>query len=159
MASPVFPGRTGAKPSHESLFRIQSSMLTPRPLIFLNAMNGFFAVLLGALGAHALKARLVANDSLGAWETASSYQLAHAVAAVAVLAWASSQAGRRLALHRVALSWLIGCLLFSGSIYSLALGGPRWLGPVTPLGGIAFLIGWFLLAMEGLRRPASPSSP
>jgi uncharacterized membrane protein YgdD (TMEM256/DUF423 family) len=133
-------------------------MTKPACLIFLSAVNGFFAVLLGALGAHALKARLVAHDSLAAWETASAYQLAHAVAAVAVLAWASLQAERRPALHRVALSWLIGSVLFSGSIHVLALGGPRWLGPVTPLGGMAFLIGWALLAAEGLRRPACPSS-
>lgn len=159
MASPVFPGRTVAKPSHKSPFRIQSSMPKPPSLIFLSAINGLFAVLLGALGAHAIKGRLLARDSLAAWETASSYQLAHAVAAVAVLAWAAAQAERRPALHRVALSWLIGSLFFSGSIYVLALGGPRWLGPVTPLGGVAFLIGWILLAAEGLRHPASPSSP
>jgi uncharacterized membrane protein YgdD (TMEM256/DUF423 family) len=134
-------------------------MPKPAYLIFSSAMNGFCAVLLGALGAHALKGRLVARDSLAAWETASSYQLAHAVGAVAVLAWAATQAERRPALHRVALSWLIGSFLFSGSIYVLALGGPRWLGPVTPLGGIAFLIGWVLMAAEGLRRPAIPSSP
>ena len=129
----------------------------PKPpcLIFLSAANGFVAVALGALGAHALKERLTLRGSLSAWQTASGYELAHAVACLAILAWATAQAERRPALHRIAVCWLIGSLLFAGSIYILALGGPRFLGPVTPLGGVAFLVGWALLAIEGLRRPAS----
>lgn len=126
----------------------------PKPiyLTFLTALNGFSAVLLGALGAHALKDRLNARGSLESWHTAAHYQLAHAVAAVALLAWATAQPESRARLHRVAGLWQLGALLFAGSIYGLALGGPRFLGPITPLGGLAFLAGWALLAVEGLRR-------
>ncbi len=159
MASPVFPAKPSQNPLTSPSSEFKSSMPQPNILNFFSACNGFVAVLLGALGAHALKARLTAGGTLSAWETASSYQLAHAVACVAILAWASARDERRAALSRVALSWLVGSVLFSGSIYVLALGGPRWLGPVTPLGGLAFLAGWALLAAEGLRRPASPSSP
>ncbi len=127
--------------------------------MFLSSINGFAAVLLGALGAHALKAELTTRGSLGAWQTASGYQLAHAVAALAVLAWAAAQPERNRRLRRVAACWLAGSLLFAGSIYLLALGGPRMLGPVTPLGGLAFLAGWALLALESLRRPDSESLP
>jgi Uncharacterized small membrane protein len=129
----------------------------PKPafLHFFSAINGFTAVALGALGAHALKEKLTASGNLDSWQTASSYQLAHAVAGLAVLAWAAAQTGRRSAMQRIAMCWLLGSLLFSGSIYALSLGAPRFLGPVTPLGGIAFLVGWVLLTVEAFRRPAS----
>lgn len=125
--------------------------------MFLTAFNGITAVALGALGAHALQTRLAARGTLEAWKTASHYQLTHAAASLAVLAWAAAQPERGSRLHRVSLLWQIGGLLFSGSIYCLSLGGPRLLGPVTPLGGVAFLAGWILVAWEGLRssRPSS----
>lgn len=136
-------------------------MQAPVILILLVALNGFSAVLLGALGAHVLSEQLSANESLGAWQTASQYHLGHAVASVATLAWAAAtqaRAGARTAsLNLTTWFWQIGCILFSGSIYMLALGGPRFLGPVTPLGGLAFLTGWGLLAVETLRRPRSSS--
>ena len=131
-------------------------MSKPSCLILLTSLSGFSAVLLGAIGAHALKGRLLAQGTLDAWQTAAHYHLAHTLGALGVLVWATLQAGRRPGLDRVAGCWLVGCLLFSGSIYILALGGPRALGPITPLGGLAFLAGWALLARESLRRlPAS----
>ncbi len=125
-------------------------------LLALTAFSGLLAVVLGALGAHAWRDRLM--GAAEAWRTASTYHLAHTVAALAVLAWAASRppdtAG---SLRRVAGWWLAGCLLFSGSIYALALCGPRWLGPVTPIGGLAWMVGWTLLAIEAWRDRHSPA--
>lgn len=132
-------------------------MSKPSSLIFLSALNGFASVLLGALGAHALKARLTANGSLDAWQTAAQYQLVHAVASLALLAWAAAQPERTRCLSRASALWQIGALLFAGSIYCLALGGPRLLGPVTPLGGLAMLGGWLLVIIESFRRADLPS--
>lgn len=130
-------------------------MPKPSYLMLLTALNGFSAVLLGALGAHALHDTLVGRGRLDAWNTASHYQLAHAVAGLAALAWAAARPEFGKNLTRAASCWLIGSLLFSGSIYGLALGGPRFLGPITPLGGLAFLAGWLLVAFDSLRPRAS----
>jgi uncharacterized membrane protein YgdD (TMEM256/DUF423 family) len=129
-------------------------------LTALSALTGFTAVLLGALGAHTLKTTLLALGTVSAWETAAHYQLLHAVATLAALAWSAAEPARAPALQRIAAWWLLGAWLFAGSIYALALGGPRFLGPITPLGGLAFLTGWtllFILALR-LRHPASASS-
>lgn len=126
-----------------------------RYLLFLTGLNGAAAVALGAFGAHGLKNKLIESGMLTAWETAAHYHLAHAVACLGILAWgaASPEQGKRLQLGLW--MWLAGCLLFAGSLYFIALDGPRWLGPITPLGGIAFLIGWLLVAKEALHhRPA-----
>ena len=132
----------------------------PKPdfLTAFSAINGFAAVLLGAIGAHALRGELSARNTLESWQTASQYHLAHAVAAIALLAWVSARPALAPRLRRAAWCWQIGCLLFAGSIYLLALGGPRFLGPITPLGGLAFLAGWGLLAVEAFRHPPSSSS-
>jgi uncharacterized membrane protein YgdD (TMEM256/DUF423 family) len=116
-------------------------------------LNGFLAVALGAFGAHALKPALIRLGTLEIWQTAGHYQMAHSVAGLALVAWARGQPVYAYRLTRVAALWLAGCLLFSGSLYGLALGGPRWLGPVTPLGGAAFLAGWGLLAWDAFRAP------
>jgi uncharacterized membrane protein YgdD (TMEM256/DUF423 family) len=121
--------------------------------IRLTALSGFLAVLLGALGAHALKARLAARDATTAWQTAAHYHLAHSLACLALIAWAAAQPERTGRLQRITTLWLIGNLLFAGSIYGLALGGPRLLGPITPLGGLAFLAGWLLLGLESAKKP------
>jgi uncharacterized membrane protein YgdD (TMEM256/DUF423 family) len=130
-------------------------MTQTRLLPFIAALNGLLAVALGALGAHALEPRLEARDMVGAWQTAAHYHLAHAVASLALLAWATAQPARAPTLLRAVLCWQVGCLLFAGSIYILALGGPRAFGPITPLGGLAFIAGWGLLALESLRGPRS----
>jgi uncharacterized membrane protein YgdD (TMEM256/DUF423 family) len=107
------------------------------------------AVALGAFGAHGLEGKLDAR-ALHTWETASRYLSIHALALLAC-AWAMS----RYALSRApAIAFLVGCALFSGSLYALALGGPRVLGAITPFGGISFMVGWALLAANVLRsRP------
>lgn len=124
----------------------------PAPLLRLIALSGFLSVLLGALGAHSLKAILEARNTLGSWQTAAYYHLAHSIACLALFAWASAEPGRARRLQRIALLWLAGCLLFAGSIYGLAVGGPRFLGPITPLGGLVFLAGWVLLGFETVKN-------
>jgi uncharacterized membrane protein YgdD (TMEM256/DUF423 family) len=123
----------------------------PRTFLALGALSAFIAVAAGAFGAHALRARLTLAD-LATFETGARYQMYHALALLAV-AWAVQQWGG--ALPRTA-GWLFvaGTVLFSGSLYTLVLTGQRWLGAVTPLGGVAFLAGWGCLAAAAMRaRP------
>jgi len=113
---------------------------------------GFLGVALGAFGAHALKATLLANGQLESWKTAVLYQLIHAVALLALASWRDSFAGSNA---RIAICWIVGVALFSGSLYALALGGPiRLLWPVTPLGGLALLAGWAMLVFTAWKRPS-----
>jgi uncharacterized membrane protein YgdD (TMEM256/DUF423 family) len=108
------------------------------------ALSAFVAVAAGAFGAHALRARL-GPDLLAVFETAARYQMYHALALIAV-AWALT----RWATPQLrAAGWLFvaGTILFSGSLYLLALTGVRGLGAITPLGGLCFLAGWLLLAI------------
>lgn len=110
-----------------------------RFLFVSGASLGFLGVAAGAFGAHALEARLSA-ERLATWELAVRYQLVHALALIGV-AWAASHWSRFPATWAGA--WLIGgTVLFCGTLYALSLGAPRWLGAVTPLGGIALLAGW-----------------
>jgi uncharacterized membrane protein YgdD (TMEM256/DUF423 family) len=109
------------------------------------ALSALVSVAAGAFGAHALRGRL-SPDYLAVFETAARYQMYHALGLIAV-AWALVQwpgAAPRWA------GWLflLGTVLFSGSLYALALTGIRWLGLITPLGGIAFLAGWVCLALS-----------
>lgn len=121
-----------------------------RTITLLAAGFGFLGVALGAFGAHGLKATLEAHGTLETWKTAVLYQLIHAVALLALAGWRDSHLGPS---RKVGLLWAAGVVLFSGSLYWLALGGPRFLGPVTPVGGVAFLAGWALLAWDALRQP------
>jgi uncharacterized membrane protein YgdD (TMEM256/DUF423 family) len=116
------------------------------------AGSAFLAVAAGAFGAHALRARL-APDLLAVFETAARYQMYHALGLVAV-AWAASRWPGVLPQWA---GWLFvaGTVLFSGSLYALALSGVRWLGAVTPLGGVAFLAGWTCLAVAAWRGASS----
>jgi uncharacterized membrane protein YgdD (TMEM256/DUF423 family) len=110
---------------------------------------GATGVALGALGAHALAARL--GESLSTWQTAVEYHLVHALALL-VLAF-HDEIGNT---PRAVAGWLfvVGIICFSGSLYLLALGGPGALGPVTPIGGVAFIGGWITLVVAALaRRP------
>ncbi len=125
---------------------------TTRSITLAAAVLGFLGVALGAFGAHGLKAALEAQGSTETWKTAVLYHLVHAVALLALAGWRDAHGGTG---GRVAVLWVAGTLLFSGSLYWLALGGPRLLGPVTPLGGVAFLAGWALLAWSAWRRPAA----
>ena len=107
--------------------------------IRIGAISGFLAVALGAFGAHALEERLTTNQTLDIWETASRYHLVHTLAMILPVCT------RKVPL-RPALWFGLGCLIFSGSLYLLAFANWRWLGMVTPVGGLCFLIGWGRLA-------------
>jgi uncharacterized membrane protein YgdD (TMEM256/DUF423 family) len=105
------------------------------------------AVAAGAFGAHALRTRLGA-DQLAVFETGARYQMYHGLALLAV-AWATDRWGVG-AVQAAGWFFLAGVLLFSGSLYLLALSGQQWWGAITPLGGLAFLVGWVCLAWAGL---------
>jgi len=120
-----------------------------RAFFALGALSGLLAVGAGAFGAHALRERL-SPDMLAVFETGARYQMYHALALLAA-AWA---VGRWPGGATLAAGWLFvaGTVVFCGSLYLLALTGHRWLGAITPLGGLAFLAGWAALAWAALRR-------
>ncbi len=125
----------------------------PSHLTAFSALFGGFGVLLGAFGAHALKVHLSELSTVTTWNTAVLYHLLHAVAAFAAsLAALSCPAPFAKNLARAGWCWLGGIVLFSGSLYGLALGGPRLLGPITPLGGVLFLAGWTWVAVAAFRK-------
>jgi len=122
-----------------------------RAFIAIGALSGCLAVAAGAFGAHALRARL-APEMLDVFQTGVTYDMYHALGLVGVgilLARFSTEGSVWLS----AAGWLFiaGPLLFSGSLYLLALTGTLWLGAITPLGGVAFLLGWLALATGILR--------
>ena len=114
-----------------------------RVFFLIGSVSAFIAVGLGAFAAHGLKSRL-APAMLGTFETGVRYHLYHALALLAV-GWACSRWPGSAA---NASGWLfvLGTVLFSGSLYALSLSGVRWLGAITPFGGVAFLAGWLCLA-------------
>ena len=107
----------------------------------LASIYGAVAVVAGAFGAHGLKARLTA-DQLSSWNTATEYHLIHSIVLLA-LALYHAATGRTI--QTPALLFAVGIVLFSGSIYGLVLTDQRWLGPVTPAGGILLIGGWISL--------------
>ena len=114
------------------------------------ALSAGISVAAGAFGAHALKARLP-PDLLAVFHTGAQYQMYHALALLAA-GWACARAPGGAA---VVAGWLFlaGTVLFSGSLYALALSGVRALGAITPFGGVAFIGGWIALAIAVLRAP------
>jgi uncharacterized membrane protein YgdD (TMEM256/DUF423 family) len=124
-----------------------------RVFLALAALNGFLAVALGAFGAHGLKSRLAAvadgAERLDWWRTAASYHLAHALALGLVAVLVQRAAGAALTV--AGFGFLVGIALFSGSLYVMVLSGVRGLGAVTPIGGLAFLVGWAALGWAALR--------
>ena len=120
-----------------------------RVFFLLGALSGLISVAAGSFGAHALRQRL-SPEYLTVFETAARYQMYHALALLAA-AWGASRWPGALP------SWagwcfVAGTVLFSGSLYALALTGTRWLGAITPLGGVALMVGWICLAFAGIRR-------
>lgn len=113
-------------------------------LVSAAAFVGFLSVAFGAFGAHALDGRLTA-ESTEWWQTATLYGLTHA--GVALAAGLSGRGGKI-----AAGGWMIvaGAVIFAGTLYAMALGAPRWLGAVTPVGGISLLAGWVMIGLGGL---------
>lgn len=112
----------------------------------LAALFGFVSVALGAFGAHALDSRLTVEGTEW-WHTATLYALPHAAAALA--AGLSDRGGN---IARGGALLLIGGFIFSATLYAMALGAPRWLGAVTPIGGLGMLAGWALIALGAGKR-------
>jgi uncharacterized membrane protein YgdD (TMEM256/DUF423 family) len=127
-----------------------------RLFLMLGAVSAAIAVAAGAFGAHALRSRLDAR-MLDAFETGARYQMYHALAlfAVAWLVARAASAAPGTTTLATAAGWLLvaGTVLFSGSLYAMALTGVRGLGAVTPLGGACFLAGWACLAAAAARGP------
>lgn len=114
-----------------------------RSLAIVAALNMFAAVGAGAFGAHGLK-RILSAEMLSVWQTAVTYQMMHALGMLALA----------VVIRRMDSTWLtvagwtmlVGIVLFCGSLYALATTGLRWLGPITPIGGAAFLLAWVMVA-------------
>lgn len=117
--------------------------------LLLSSISGFLAVALGAFGAHGLKNTL-SDSLLSAFQTGVQYHFYHTLALLltAVLMFRYPQIKW---LEWSGILFLLGIVLFSGSLYAMALGGPRWLGPVTPIGGLCFMAGWLLLAIASTK--------
>jgi uncharacterized membrane protein YgdD (TMEM256/DUF423 family) len=120
--------------------------------LFLGAVNGFLAVAFGAFAAHGLEG-LLSPGLLEVFRTGFDYHGLHALALLAVGLF-GLHVGSTRALLWAGWAFATGILLFSGSLYLLALTDARWLGAVTPLGGTAFLLGWGALAWQAWRAPA-----
>ncbi|MEY3172351.1 MAG: hypothetical protein RLZZ436_264 [Planctomycetota bacterium] len=158
--------------------------MSPRTVLLIAALSGLLSVILGAFGAHGLNdtkylerkyadmpAKTVAGLQLPAafkyfrdFETGVDYQLTHTAALLACGLLMQQRSTRLLRLS--ALSFSAGILFFSGSLYVLVIGGPRWLGVpwgmVAPIGGTLLMVGWMLLALHcclNLPKPGSPESP
>lgn len=129
---------------------LDSEPLCSRFFIAMAAVFGALGVIVGAFAAHGLKHYLT-DYHLGIIETASHYQLIHCLAllGIGVLSRESNDA---IWLKISGFAFILGTFLFCGSLYALALGAPRWLGPITPLGGLAFILGWIMLFIYVFRR-------
>ena len=114
----------------------------------LGSMLALCAVLFGAFGAHALRETLSAHDSIQTWETAVRYQMWHALALILLSMIPEPQSIPKM----TGPVFVVGSLLCSGSLYGLALDGPKWLGPITPLGGLCLMIGWVLLVYSSYKK-------
>jgi len=115
--------------------------------IALGAVFALVGVMLGAFGAHALNEKLTASEMIDVWKTAVAYQMWHALALLFL-----GVLGPAIRIHASTICFALGILLFSGSLYWLSLGGPRWLGPITPLGGLLLIGGWGTLIASALRK-------
>jgi uncharacterized membrane protein YgdD (TMEM256/DUF423 family) len=121
--------------------------------LFLGAVFAAAAVIAGAFGAHALAARLAPHE-LGLWETAARYLMYGAVSLL-LAGLFGRQGPTRVPGALTGAGWclLLGSLIFSGTVFALALGSPRWLGAITPIGGLLLIVGFLLFAWAAFPRP------
>lgn len=123
--------------------------------ICIGSIFALTAVALGAFGAHALKGILIEQGTLETWKTAVDYQMWHALSLVVLAMLQKNDYAARTGFTRNC--FCLGIFLFSGSLYALSLGGPNWLGPVTPIGGLCFMAGWAHLAWRSFRSSINAS--
>ncbi len=120
----------------------------------LAAIFGGLSVALGAFGAHGLRAKVLDGSleprMLEVWQTAASYQMYHALALLCVT-WLLTQKPELTSAHIAGWAFIAGIAIFSGSLYTMVFTGIKWLGAITPIGGVAFLIGWGALAFSLLQ--------
>ena len=119
----------------------------------IGAASGFVSVAAGAFGAHGLKERL-APEMLANFETGARYEMYHALALIVVGLGAIWKPSRAWSV--AGWSFLVGTILFSGSLYAYALTGMRWLGAITPFGGVGFLVGWAAIVGAAGKRKEMP---
>jgi uncharacterized membrane protein YgdD (TMEM256/DUF423 family) len=122
--------------------------MTPRTTLATGALLAGLAVAAGAFGAHALQARIPA-ERLATYEVAVRYQMYHALALIALALVMDRFPDAGVA--PAAWLFLAGVLIFGGTLYTIALGGPRWLGAITPIGGVCLILGWVLVAWRMVR--------
>ncbi len=116
--------------------------------LILGSLNAFLSVALGAFGAHILKAKI--PDKIDVFQTGVHYHMIHAIALL-VIALLSDKLGNTSLVNASGWAIFIGIILFSGSLYGLSLTGIKAFGPITPLGGLSFLVGWTLLAIAAFK--------
>ncbi len=125
-------------------------MQSQKPLQWILIAGAIFAmgaVLIGAFGAHGLK-QVLDSYSLGLIDTAAKYQMYHAIALLVIGVMSAIPKFSTAWLQRAASAFTLGIILFSGSLYLLAFTHVKWLGAITPIGGIAFILGWLMLVMS-----------
>lgn len=125
---------------------------TAKVFLILGAVNALIAVVLGAFGAHALKTRLSA-ELMAVYQTGIHYHLIHALGLLLV-GLLATQLPASAYLRWSGWLMLAGIALFSGSLYALSVTGLRWLGAITPVGGLAFILAWVLFVMAALKAPS-----
>lgn len=121
-----------------------------KTFLFAGAVSGFIAVALGAFAAHGLSDQLSAR-MLGVFETGAEYQLTHALALIAIALFADRRPESKT-LKVSGWAFIFGLVLFPFSLFALALTGIGWLGAITPLGGVGFLVGWAALAVFAFKQ-------
>src|SRR5512141_2294978 len=131
--------------------RVRSLPMTPRTMVLVAGLALFLGVGAGAFGAHALRSR-IAPDLLVVFQTGVQYHLVHALGLLAIGILAVQWPQQSAPLAWIAWCMVAGLVLFCGSLYALALTGVRAFGALTPLGGLAWLAGWALLAWVAWRR-------
>lgn len=116
-------------------------------MVRIAAFFGLFAVALGAFGAHFLREMLLTKGTAAIWQTAVFYQFIHTLALLWLATWKESTMR-----WWIAICWIAGIVIFSGSLYLLACTGQKWIGALTPVGGGGFLLGWIFLLFARLRK-------
>ncbi|WP_353152320.1 DUF423 domain-containing protein [Pollutimonas bauzanensis] len=122
--------------------------MTDRQLVIAASLILLIGVGAGAFGAHGLR-RIISPDLLSVWQTAVLYQLVHGLGMLAIAAL-GARFGSSL-LSNAGVLMFVGIVIFSGSLYVLALTGTRWLGAITPIGGLAFIAAWAMVALAAYR--------
>ena len=135
---------------------IASSGCVLRLPLVLGALAVLLAVMAGAFGAHALR-ELITERSLEVFQTGVQYQMIHGLGLVLIALLGAMDVSRRL-LTLATGFFVAGVVMFSGSLYLLVLTEWRWVGPVTPLGGLSFMVGWILVVIAGLRQGSDRES-